>query len=139
MERPGLPGRKLFTLAAQSDPGAKTQSVPLEPFPRCLPTAGAEVFLELGGCQVSCSSGDLHDGPPCEILYVLGKPQAKGLPPTVWCCALRAGCAARNKRALRHRFSDVRGKCQSCMSGPAAVKHAFCAQESHPESGSDLK
>lgn len=46
-ERPGLPGSEMFALAAQSNPGAKTQSVLLEPFP----TAGAKVFWGPGDAR----------------------------------------------------------------------------------------
>lgn len=84
-ERPGLPGRKMFALAAQSNPGAKTQSVPLEPFP----ASGVKVFLGPGDARRAAAAASCTVVPPCQVLYVLGKPQAKGLP-----SAASAGCAA---------------------------------------------
>lgn len=138
-ERPGLPGRKLFALAARPilEPRLNPSHSGLSPLPaRCWGggVPGARGMPgKLQQRQVTRWS------PLCQILYVLGKPQAEGLPPTAWCCALRAGCAAGNECALRRCFSDVCGKCQSCVSGPTAVKRGFCALESHPESRSELK
>lgn len=73
-ERPGLPGSKMFALAAQSNPGAKTQSVLLEPFP----TAGAKVFRGPGDARRAAAAASRAMVPSCQILYVLGKPQPRG-------------------------------------------------------------
>lgn len=88
--------RKLFVLAAQLGPGAKTQSILLEPFACCrgIPRAG-EVPGE-------------HHGPPCQMPHSR-KARSWRL--------LSEQDVHHNECTLRHHFSGVHGTCQSWVSG----------------------
>lgn len=135
-KRPGLPGRELFALAAWPGPGAKTQSVLLQPFPRCrgggVPGAGG-MPGELQQRQVArwwplpnafCFRKATSQGAASRCGGVLSE------------LAVQPGTNVPSGAAFVMCVEDARAELRV---GPAAVERAVRARESRPESGSGLK